>query len=288
MKNIKSYTFLLFILFMCAANAQNDDSTKSKHHFFDKHFFSSEGKSPTIIIDYGLSKVSRDKFNGTFANPNLIELKLGYLQTHMVSAVHEVYSQDMQDLFGGNISTKLSGNSGLDQLRTDTWRFGINRMQGYGYSFGDSKLMFNTEYSFIWSSIEFLDEPSDSAAKNIADMYNKKFKFGTSAAANIQLNFTPNIGINAAYERAIVFQKHLVWKWLGSQIIELASTFALNNFTDDLIDRAPAVAPIANFVLKSALYYGLYELRHKKMNWPFQTEAPISFDQFKFGFVFSF
>jgi hypothetical protein len=288
MNNIKIYFFSFFIIFASVINAQDYDSTHVEHFSFQHNLFSSEGKALAIIVDYGLSKISRDKFGDTFSDPNLIEIKLGYMEKHPVSDVDGIYSSDLRDLFVGNISTRLSNNSSESKFQTDTWRFGINRMQGYGYSFGDAGLTLSSAYSFIWSSIEFLNEPTDSAGKNIKDLYNKQFRFGTSSEADIQLNFTKNIGINAGYERAIVFQRHLVWKWLGSEIIEFAVMYPLDNFIEDFMDRAPGVAPVVNFVLKNALYYGLYELRHKKMNWPFQSEPPISFDQFKFGLVFTF
>jgi hypothetical protein len=288
MKNKKTYFAISFIFFACVINAQESDTTQANYPFSGENTFSSEGKSTAIIIDYGSSQISRNNLNDSFAKPNLIELKLGYIERHLVSATENIYSNELRNLFIGNISTRLSGNSDLSGLKTNTWRFGINRTQGYGYSFGTSGLTLNSEYSFVWSSIQFLNMPADSAGKKIENLYNKQFKFGTSSEANIQFDFTKNIGINAGYERAIVFERHLVLKWLGSEVIEFAATFAMDNFIQDFIDRAPAVAPIVNFLLKNGLYYGLYELRREKMNWPFQSAPPIVFDQFKFGMTFSF
>jgi hypothetical protein len=286
--NFKIYFFSLFIVFVSIINAQDYDSTQNEHFSFRDNPFSSEGKSPVIIFNYGLSKISRDNFGDAFSNPNLVEVKLGYMEKHLVSESNGIYSSDMRDLFVDNISTRLSNNSGAGKLQTNTWRIGIDRMQGYGYSFGEAGLTLNSAYSFIWSNIEFLNESGDSAGREIKNLYNKQFKFGTSSEANIQLDFTQNIGINAGYERAIVFQRHLVWKWIASEIIEFAVMYPLDNFIEDFMDRAPAAAPLVNFVLKNALYYGLYELRHKKMNWPFESAPPIAFDQFKFGLVFNF
>ena len=55
-----------------------------------------------------------------------------------------------------------------------------------------------------------------------------------------------------------------------------------------IFKSSPAAGPVVNFLLKNALAYGIYELRKDKMNWPFKSEAPITYDQFKFGVTFVF
>jgi hypothetical protein len=96
------------------------------------------------------------------------------------------------------------------------------------------------------------------------------------------------IVLEAGYERAIVFERHLFWKWAGSGIIELAANGLLDVFIKEVFKSSPAAGPIVFFVLKSALGYGLYELRQDKMNWPFPSAPPIAFDNIKFGVTFVF
>jgi hypothetical protein len=62
----------------------------------------------------------------------------------------------------------------------------------------------------------------------------------------------------------------------------------LDTFINEVFKSSPAAGPIVNFVLKNALAYGIYELRQEKMNWPFSSEAPLAFDQFKVGVTFIF
>lgn len=278
---------ILIILFPIYITAQSSDTSHVRHHIFKPFWGYSSEKSPTMLVNYGFSKISMENFNTSFAKPDLIEVRLGYSQKNPISN-NSVYSYQLGDFFVGNTTTKLSGSSSTDGLRTNTWRFGFNRATGFGYSFGQSGITFNNENSFLWSSVEFLDEPKDSVDKNIASLFNKAFRFGTSMEASIQFNIIKNVAINAGYERSIIFRRHLVWKWLLSEAVELGAGYALDEFVGELQNRAPMVVPVVNFVLKNALAYGLYELRHKKMNWPFQTEPPLSFDQFKVGMVFTF
>jgi hypothetical protein len=92
----------------------------------------------------------------------------------------------------------------------------------------------------------------------------------------------------AGYERSIVFERHLFWKWAGSGIIEVAAQGLLDAFIKEIFKSSPSAGPIVYFVLKSALGYGLYELRQEKMNWPFSSAPPIAFNNIKFGVTFTF
>ncbi|MGE5847186.1 MAG: hypothetical protein ACM34O_10705, partial [Ignavibacteria bacterium] len=103
-----------------------------------------------------------------------------------------------------------------------------------------------------------------------------------------KIKVLPVLTLEAGYERSIIFPRHLFWKWLGSAGIELIGQWALDEFIDNIMDSSPYAAPVVNFVLKNALAYGIYELRQEKMNWPFNSAAPLAYDQFKFGVTFVF
>ena len=83
-------------------------------------------------------------------------------------------------------------------------------------------------------------------------------------------------------------RRHLFWKWAGSGIIEAASQGMLDHFIGKIGKSSPMALPIVSVILKSALSYGIYELRQEKMNWPFNSAAPLSYDQWKVGVTFNF
>jgi len=279
--------FILVILFPVHINAQNTDTINVKHLVLKSFRGYMSEKSPTILINYGFSKISLEDFNSDFAKPNLIELRIGFSQKNHVYK-NSVYSYLMGDFLLGNTTTSISNASVLDGLRTNTWRFGFNRSLGYGYSFGIFGITLNNENSFLWSKVQFLDEPKDSIDRHVTDLFNNAFRFGTSTEASIQFNISSYAAVNAGYERAIVFRRHLLFKWALSEAVELGAGYALDEFINELQNRAPMIVPIINFVVKNALSYGIYQLRQKKMYWPLKSEPPLSFDQFKAGLVFSF
>ena len=142
--------------------------------------------------------------------------------------------------------------------------------------------------SINWTRIDFADDSLSTNDERIKQLYNETFRFGTSSETGVRIQPVKLITFEAGYERAIVFERHLFWKWAGSGIIEVAANGLLDVFIKEVFKSSPAAGPIVFFVLKSALSYGIYELRQDKMNWPFSSAPPIAFDNIKFGVTFTF
>ena len=132
------------------------------------------------------------------------------------------------------------------------------------------------------------DTPLNTDDKNMTDLFNQSFRFGNSTEGGIKFQFIPNMSVDASYERSVIFPRHIFWPWAGGVVVEAAGQWAIDSFVNEILDSSPYAAPVVNFVLKNALSYGLYELRQDKMNWPFNTAASLSYDQFKVGFTFVF
>ena len=123
---------------------------------------------------------------------------------------------------------------------------------------------------------------------NRMDEISESVRFGTTAEGGIRFETGKIVSLEAGYERSIIFPRHLFGKWVISAILEDVAQSFVDRFVDEIFDSSPQVAPVVNFVLKNALSYGIYELRQDKMNWPFNTEPGIGYDQFKFGVTFVF
>lgn len=252
--------------------------------------------SPTISLGYGQSQVNLKNFSGNFANPNVIELKLGYTSIRASKYSEDILKYKFNHLFIGNFFTKVkSDNSVSKDIRTDMWRFGFGWASGYGYDLGQSSIIPYHSTSITWSRVKINDTPISQIVplqlnddRYILDHYDQSFRFGTGAEAGIRFKVIPLISVDVGYERSIIFERHLFWKWAGSGIIETASQGMLDHFIGKIGKSSPMVLPIVSVILKSALSYGIYELRQEKMNWPFNSAAPLSFDQWKVGVTFNF
>lgn len=298
---------LLFMLFIISAlgfysfpqnekdtllNAIEDECVSDSSDSFDFDFdwgkegFALKG-SPTISLSYGQSQIKHINFNGDITKPNLLELKLGYTSIYPYKYSAEILKYKYNYTFVGNYFTK-NKNDNSGNIKTDMWRFGFGWTAGYGYNLGESSIIPYHSTSLAWSRVKFKDTPLRLGDAQIADRYNEAFRFGTSAEAGIRFKIIPLISLDVSYERSIIFERHLFWKWAGSGIIEAASQGMLDHFIKKIGKSSPAALPIVSFVLKSALSYGIYELRQEKMNWPFKSAAPLTYDQWKFGVTFNF
>lgn len=293
---------LLLALFLMVTPAllSQEDSTKTEEEW-DWHWeewddwedwtmdFGFKTTRPAISLQYGLADMSRPDIQSPFVDPNLIELKLGYIREKDAWNTDYIIKHSYNFLYLSNESNKLAGKEAVEtEIESDMWRFGVGWSSGYGYKLGESSAIIPYYTSTLnWSNIDFkypdvwtfAPEPD----QEILNLYDESFRFGTSSEGGVRVKALDNLMLDAGYERSIVFQRHLFWKWAGSALIEVAAQGLLDGFISEVFESSPAAGPVVNFLLKNALSYGLYELRQDQMNWPFPSEAPIAYDQFKFG-----
>lgn len=245
--------------------------------------------SPTISLSYGQSQINLKNFSSSFSDPQFPEVKLGYTTVRMSKYSDDILKYRFNNIFLGNFFTRVnSDNSSNRDMRTDMWRFGLGWSSGYGFDLGKSSILPYHSTSIAWSRVNFKDTPLNPADKQIVDLYDQSFRFGTGAEAGVRFKIIPLISLDVSYERSIIFERHLFWRWAGSGIIEMASQGMLDHFIGKIGKSSPAALPIVSVILKSALSYGIYELRQERMNWPFKSAAPLSYDQFKVGVTFNF
>ena len=266
-------------------NENNWDDFEVDFDFFDPYFT----KSPSVSLTYGISSMSIKDFSGSFADPSIPEIKLGYTTEKPVWEEEDIIDYKYSYLFLSNVSTDISGTPEANKIESNLWRFGFGWANGYGYRLGSSSAVIPyNSYSFAWSRLDVKNFPANQNDIIKLSMYNDSFRFGTGSEAGLKIKVIPLVNFDVAYERSVIFERHLFWKWAGSALIEGAGHWALDAFVDKIMDSSPYAAPVVGFVLKSALSYGIYELRQEKMNWPFESAAPIGYDQFKFGVTFNF
>ena len=300
--NKNNLLFIVFILFLSSSIFPQVDSTKSnddwKWHwgwqdwddFEDWELdFGFHNTHPAISLQYGLAKMNREDLQTQFVYPGLIELNLGYIRDSDAWRTDYITKHSFKYLYLSNESNKLTGSkTNGTNLESEMWRFGFGTSSGYGYKIGEnSAIIPYYGYTLNWTNIDFTLPDIRTFAPDpdvdVINLYDESFRFGTSSEGGVRIKVINNLMFDAGYERSIIFQRHLFWKWAGSAIIEAAAQGLIDGFIGEVFESSPSAGPIVNFLLKNGLAYGIYELRQKKMNWPFSSEAPIAIDQFKFG-----
>jgi opacity protein-like surface antigen len=300
MKRNKLLIALFVLIISTIILAQNDSTKTAKDKDWEWHWddwedwtvdFGFNKTHPAISLQYGLADMSRPDIQSPFVDPNLFELKLGYVKEKDAWGTDYIINHSYKLIYLSNESNKLAGKEAVDnEIKSDMWRFGCGGLSGYGYKLGESAAIIPFySYTLNWSHINFnYSNALPDSDKQILNLYNDSFRFGTSSEGGVRVKVIDNLMIDAGYERSIVFQRHLFWKWAGSALIEVAAQGLLDSFIGEIFESSPSAGPIVNFLLKNALAYGIYELRQDQMNWPFPSEAPIAYDQFKFGVTVMF
>jgi hypothetical protein len=267
-----------------------DNNAESKWDKIGSHMFDFKIKgAPTIELNYGNSKIKLKDMRDKFANPGMIELKLGYTTDKTYKGSDNIIKYNFKYFHIGNFTTNLPGNEKSTDLQSNSWRFGFGWSSGFGYNLGSGfEIIPYHQRSFDWTMLKLGSTPSNRSDIDATDLFNKDLRFGNSFQGGIKFKFTDNFGLDASYERSIVYSRHLFWKWGISEIIEGIGQGLLDKFVDEILDSSPNAVPVVNFLLKNALSYGIYELKQDKMNWPFETVPPLALDQFKVGVSFVF
>jgi hypothetical protein len=302
--------YLIALLFLANINllAQDDkDSTAKDWHKRTHHpWFKSDWKwrfhgNPFIEVNYGMGTPKSDKLVSKFADVGLLEVKLGY------STVNS-FNEDIVDfndkfVFVSRLAADIkTPDATLGVMKSSMLRIGLEERSGYGYKFGDLAILPYISRGAAWSRLLMIDYPAQFYLNlkppmslqdaindtDILNRYHDNVRFGTVWEAGIRLDYSKSISLDAGYQASVVFPRYMFWKHVGSAIIEEAGLKVLDHFIDEVSDSSPYVAPIVNFLLKNGFSYAFYALKKEKMNWPFETEAPLTYETFKVGLTFTF
>jgi len=246
-------------------------------------------KMPTISLLYGITEVSNENISDTFFDANLLELQLGHTTRKTSRYAENILKYNFRYLFFSYISSDLNGGSeNNNEINSRNWRFGFAGSNGYGYKLGSAAIILYNSYSYDWTNVDFTNKATNEPDQITMDRFEDGIRFGTSNDGGIKIVATSVISLDVNYQRSIVFERHLFWKWAGSAVIEAVANGLLDAFIKEVFKSSPDAGPIVNFLLKNALAFSIYELRQKKMNWPFPSIPPLSFDSFRFGAAFTF
>jgi hypothetical protein len=277
--------FAVAMLLVASSIAANSyaQGEQPRHHWWGLF----RNQQPTISTSFGFTESSVNGLTQSFASPRTFELKLG--GARISEEPEGILHMRHNSFMFANLTNAVGGKSSTE-INTDIWRFGFEWDKGYGYGSTDSPapsvLLMHSD-GVHWSKLRVKGNPGVSADAELLSLY-EAFRFGTKTEATVSVRVAPLVALNAGYERSAMFRRHLVWGWLGSVALESGVGWALDKFIDRIVDASPAAAPIVNFVLKNGLSYGVYQLRKERMNYPFESEAPILNDTFKIGITFIF
>jgi hypothetical protein len=308
-----SFTLISSPLFAQVVDSTDEEDDEEfferKHERWWKNWENSDwfewefGGTPFIEAAYGIGAVKNKNMSYDFKRVGLAEVKLGYSSLEDFSEERIIEFNDKYFFISRLGSDIIETDPKINELRSEMWRFGFSKRSGYGYKLGGFYIMPYHANGFVWSRLHMKDFPPSiwpamypplaeqitaETDREFLDRLNDTFRFGTTVESGINFSIASSVGINVGYEATTVFPRHLFWKHLGSMIIEGAGMGMLDHFIDEISDSSPLSVPFVNFILKGAYSYAFYSLKKEKMNWPFNTESPLTYETIKFGLTFTF
>lgn len=260
---------------------------------WDEDYFRWDHSKPLVEAIYGINKFDNKSFNGTFSETGMVGIKLGYSQ----KTERDDYLVRLRESFisFSNIAPKIHHDQKLKtyDAKMEMWQGGFGHRTGLGYSGDYFSFMPYNERSFNLLKIKqnpypyynFSGLTNREIAEDIAilERFDGKLKFSMQEAVGAKIEIANRFGITGNYEINTVYPTILTWKMFGSYSLQMGAYIFLDEFTEEIEDSAPEVAPIINVLLKGALNYTFYQLRKDKMNWPFESEQPLTYESFTVG-----
>jgi len=250
-------------------------------------------KKPFLDVYYGNAQLSRQGMSGEISNTDIYGIAIGVKKEKEHKESDEVIIQDKN-----GISLTLGSAQDLQQSDSlfqgvsltntnalDFWSLGFINGMGYGYQWGSSTLMLTVEDNTSWTSINprtysLMQGPAD--WQNIMD-FDGTMRLSSSMTSSLEFRVSNTVSLTGGYTWNQVMPRHLFWYWMGSEIIEGLAGNAVDRLIENFTEMSPKSQPVMHFVLKSAVLYGMKEMRRKYMNWPFETASPLNITYWNIG-----
>ncbi len=192
-------------------------------------------------------------------------------------------SEIVKTMMGGAYLTYvMAGDTTFGKASVETWRFGFENSDAFGYPLGSNGTMsldfYATRAPLSWfvHSLPSLGVDSNTAAQ-LSGRFGEDLRFGESARASIGFRVAEPVSIGVGFEWAQAYERHMFWYWAMSGIIEGVADGLGAYFVNAVGKSSPMAAPIIHFIVRNGIAMGFKALRQNQMNWPFTTAAPLNY-----------
>ena len=274
---------------------------------------------PSIRLDYGIDysvfrQTNKDNLTSSLYSFGIdlgsatsqdfypIETPIKYIfkkEFHMARAEKQLYNENLSanSFWGIGASYLIHCNEIEHTNISSIFVIGPVDLEGAGYKFTPNmglKLLTGKNITWYWidhTNVVYPEFPEEEPIyNNYADIsyLGSAVRFGRKYHSEVAFQVLKGVSICGSARRMVVFPRTIFWKWVGSDLIFAIGGGVLDSFTDEIKKSSPYLYPVVDFILKTGLNYGITELQKKKMNWPFNTAAPLMIDQYKVGLQFEF
>ncbi len=227
-----------------------------------------------------------------YSPATMVDLDFGSIRARRLSRDSSVSELSASSVTVAALSPSLVFRDST-RVAIEGWRFGFRFGSGHQLD-GSGGLYLLHSGGWTWSYVRTRTAPrnSDSAsvatATATADVY-RSSHFGANTSATIGYRLGSTVILEASYQRVLLYKNHAFFPWLGSLMLEGLAQSAIGLALDGAEQRNPQAAAIATLVLRSALSWGIYQLRSTAgQHFPFGGNTPMLWDEVRIGIGMQF
>lgn len=272
------------------ASAQADTTLKNGEVEIDKYpleRFNFLDRRPTISVFGGTTSFAMKDLSAPIENALALGVELGFrrdknhehpsvMSSHWESAYLSYHK-------GGDVA------AATPQIITDpinAFRFGIASRNGYGYKFGsglEGITFLHGSSGLSWTVLNVADDSLARATNQPLADFGSDVRFGEAWIPSIEVRVAEPVSFHVQYAWNQVYPRHMFWYWLGSGTTEAIADGLVVYFVQEVAKSSPIATPIMYFLLRNGVSAAFKALRMNRMNWPFNTDAPLNMHTFSIG-----
>lgn len=256
-------------------------------------------RKPRIMATYGQAMFSRAGLTGETHGLTMYGASVGMEQWRRLMTDKDVIKVKNDGIFVhvGQSGSMATIDSSFDNVpfamhtSTNLLSFGTVDESGYGYALGEnSSIRLLVTDQSTWTSVSpqtYAESLGPDQWQQLRD-FTGGIRFGSTMAPTIEWKMGSTLSLRANYTWTQVLPRHMFWYWAGSELIEGVADGIAAAMIKSFGNSSPSSLPVMNFILRNAIAYGFKELRRDKMNWPFDTVAPLNVTSWNVGLSVTF
>lgn len=266
---------------------KSTDSTKTDDgDELSLEWFKFKNRHPAVGVSGGKTSFARENLSVPVQDAIAIGLELGFRRANApaYSDMARVNSEALYFTYykGAEVtSPTLQMPESINAMR-----FGAASRNGYGYYFGsgsESVTFLHGSSGLSWTILNANDDSAAFAANQPLATFGSSLRFGEAWMPSIEFRIAEPVSIQLQYTWNQVYPRHMFWYWAGSGTIEAIADGLTVWFVREIAQSSPTATPIMYFLLRNGVSAAFKALRANKMNWPFNTEAPLNMHTFSLG-----
>ena len=186
------------------------------------------------------------------------------------------------------VTYHMAGDEKPETFSVESWRFGFVSSESYGYAFNDDGVsgfyLTASKAPLSWYGVSINGEGQQALdGYDQLNRYPGSLRFGEAATAGLGVRVAEPISINAGFEWALAYERHIFWYWAGSAVVEGIADGLASWFVREVGESSPVALPIMHFILRNGVAMGFKALRQNEMNWPIGSAAPLNIMTYSIG-----